>query len=192
MILPRHETERLWSGTLGGSGDFLQSCMTNQPANQPTNESIAVRIRKIRKARGWSLADVEKLSKGNFKAVVLGSYERGDRSMSVKRAIDLAKLYGVPLHYLLQEELVPVIARRNPLVLDLRRVRSQINGGEKTHLLATFIAWISQQRNDWNGEVMSLREGDLSLLGLLLFSSQVEVEDWLKKENFLLTGQGPF
>ncbi|MFA5918003.1 MAG: helix-turn-helix transcriptional regulator [Candidatus Nanopelagicaceae bacterium] len=159
-------------------------------ANQPTNESIAVRIRKIRKARGWSLADVEKFSKGNFKAVVLGSYERGDRTMSVKRAIDLANFYGVPLHYLVQEEQVPVMVGRNPLILDLRRVRSKVDGGEKTRLLATFVAWISHQRNDWNGEVMSLREGDLSLLGLLLFSSQVEVEDWLKKENLLFTGQG--
>lgn len=160
--------------------------------NPPTHESIAVRIRKIRKARGWSLADVEKLSKGNFKAVVLGSYERGDRTMSVKRAIDLANFYGVPFHYLVQEEQVPVMVRRNPLILDLRRVRSKVDGGEKIRLLTTFVAWISHQRNDWNGEVMSLREGDLSLLGLLLFSNQDEVEDWLKRENLLFTGQGQF
>lgn len=158
--------------------------------NQPTHESIAIRIRKIRKARGWSLADVEKLSKGSFKAVVLGSYERGDRTMSVKRAIDLANFYGVPLHYLVQEEQVPVRIGRSPLILDLRRVRSKIDSGQKTRLLATFVAWISQQRNDWNGEIMSLREGDLSLLALLLFSTQVEVEDWLKKENLLFTGPG--
>lgn len=157
---------------------------------RPTQESIAVRIRKIRKDRGWSLADVEKRSKGKFKAVVLGSYERGDRNMSIKRAIDLANLYGVPLHYLVQEEQVPVIVRRNPLILDLRRLKSTVGGGEKTRLLSTFVAWISHQRNDWNGEVMSLREGDLSLLGLLLFSSQIEVEDWLKAENFLFTGPG--
>ncbi|MFZ2228340.1 MAG: helix-turn-helix transcriptional regulator [Candidatus Nanopelagicaceae bacterium] len=157
---------------------------------QPTQESIAVRIRKIRKARGWSLAHVEKLSKGNFKAVVLGSYERGDRTMSVKRAIDLANLYGVPLHYLVQEE-IPVLTRRIALILDLRRVRSKVDENEKTRLLATFVAWIANQRNDWNGEVMSLREGDLALLGLVLFLSQTEVEDWLKAENLLFTGQGP-
>jgi len=169
---------------VGVSPDFLHSLMTIRP----TQESIAVRIRKIRKDRGWSLADVEKRSKGKFKAVVLGSYERGDRTMSIKRAIDLANLYGVPLHYLVQEEQIPIMVRRNPLILDLRRLNSRVGSNEKTRLLSTFVAWISQQRNDWNGEVMSLREGDLSLLGLLLFSSQVEVEDWLKAENFLFTG----
>ena len=160
--------------------------------NQPTQQSIAVRIRKIRKSRGWTLADVEKFSKGAFKAVVLGSYERGDRTMSIKRALDLANLYGVPLQYLVQEEQVPVMTPRNALVLDLRRVKSQSESDEKSRLLATFIAWISHQRNDWNGEVMSLREGDLSLLGLILFSNELEVVNWLKEKSFLFTEKGQF
>lgn len=173
---------------MGVSRDFLHSFM----AIQPTHESIAVRIRKIRKDRGWSLAQVEKLSKGAFKAVVLGSYERGDRTMSIKRAIDLADLYGVPLHYLVQEEQTPLIVRRKALILDLRGIRSHCENDEKSRLLATFTTWISHQRNDWNGEVMSLREGDLSLLGLILFSSEEAVEVWLEEKNFLFTGQGPF
>lgn len=157
---------------------------------QPTQESIALRIRKIRKDHGWSLVDVQKLSKGHFKAVVLGSYERGDRSMSLKRAIDLAALYQVPLHHLIQDEEVPFRALRNALVLDLRRVRSQATGNEKSRLLATFAEWISHQRNDWNGEVMTLRAGDLSLLGLLLFSSEVAVEEWLVENKLLFTVKG--
>lgn len=158
-------------------------------ATQPTQESIALRIRKIRKERGWSLADVEKLSKGVIKAIVLGSYERGDRAMSVKRALELANFYKVPFHYLVEEGQVPLIARANALVLDLRRVRTDSGNDEKSRLLATFTAWISHRRSDWNGEVMSLREGDLSLLGLILFSNENEVTDWLKEKNFLLTAK---
>lgn len=155
-------------------------------ATQPTQESIALRIRKIRKERGWSLTDVEKLSKGVIKAIVLGSYERGDRAMSIKRALELANFYKVPFHYLVGEEQVPLITRANALVLDLRRVRTDSENDEKSRLLATFTAWISRRRNDWNGEVMSLREGDLSLLGLILFSNENEVVDWLKEKKFLL------
>ncbi|NBO16830.1 MAG: DNA-binding protein, partial [Actinobacteria bacterium] len=41
---------------------------TNNPAQ---------RLRDIRKSKGWSLQDVEHHSNGKWKAVVIGSYERG-------------------------------------------------------------------------------------------------------------------
>lgn len=159
--------------------------------SQPTLESIAFRIRKLRKDRGWSLVDVEHKSRGKFKAVVLGSYERGDRALSVKRAIDLATLYSVPLHYLLAEPKIELSERRKALVLDLRRVRTGSGDDEKNRLLIQFISWISSQRNDWNGEVMSLREGDLALLGLLLFSTEKDVVVWLKEQQFLFIERDP-
>ncbi|MBI3430465.1 MAG: helix-turn-helix domain-containing protein [Actinobacteria bacterium] len=159
--------------------------------SQPTLESIAFRIRKLRKDRGWSLIDVEHKSKGRFKAVVLGSYERGDRALSVKRAIDLATLYSVPLHYLLAEPEIEVSGRRKALILDLRKVRTSSGSDEKIRILINFISWISNQRNDWNGEVMSLREGDLSLLGLLLFSTEAGVIEWLKEQQFLFIERDP-
>jgi hypothetical protein len=42
-----------------------------------------------------SLADVESASHGSINAVVLGSYERGDRTVSVIRLEELAQFYGV-------------------------------------------------------------------------------------------------
>lgn len=152
---------------------------------QPTQESIAIRIRKLRKDHGWSLADIERKSRGRFKAVVLGSYERGDRALSVKRAIDLATIYSVPLHYLLAEPEIDVTGGRKALILDLRRVRMGVKGDEKTGILINFLSWISNQRNDWNGEVMSLRNSDLSLLGLVLFFTEDGVVAWLKAQDFL-------
>ena len=158
--------------------------------SQPTQESIAIRIRKLRKDRGWSLADIERKSRGRFKAVVLGSYERGDRALSVKRAIDLATLYSVPLHYLLAEPEIEVKERRKALILDLRRVRTADRSDEKTGILINFLSWISNQRNDWNGEVMSLRNSDLSLLGLILFFTEDGVVEWLKSQDFLFRERG--
>ena len=152
---------------------------------QPTQESIAIRLRKLRKARGWSLADIERRSQGRFKAVVLGSYERGDRALSVKRAIDLATIYSVPLHYLLAEPENDIKGMKQALILDLRRVRMTPKRDEKIGILINFLAWISNQRNDWNGEVMSLRKSDLSLLGLVLLFTEEGVVEWLKTQDFL-------
>ena len=54
-------------------------------------------LRVIRKSKGLTLHKVELLSNGVHKAVVVGSYERGSRSISVDRLIKLAILYDVPV-----------------------------------------------------------------------------------------------
>lgn len=61
------------------------------------NRQLGEHIRKLRKQLGRSLHDVERSSNGDFKASVLGAYERGERAISVARLDALAKLYGVPL-----------------------------------------------------------------------------------------------
>ena len=58
---------------------------------------VQTNLRKIRKLKGLSLQQVEALSNGLHKAVVVGSYERGSRSISVDRLIALAQLYNVPI-----------------------------------------------------------------------------------------------
>ena len=40
---------------------------------------------------------------GRWKAVVVGSYERGDRAVTVQRLAELAEFYGVPVYELLPE-----------------------------------------------------------------------------------------
>ena len=66
-----------------------------------TITQIAAALRSIRKARGWTLKEVEELSGGVWKAVVIGSYERCDRSLSLNKAVSLARFYEVPLDVLL-------------------------------------------------------------------------------------------
>ena len=43
------------------------------------NELVGARLRSIRKQRGLSLQDVQRHSNGEFKAAVVGAYERGER-----------------------------------------------------------------------------------------------------------------
>ena len=54
-------------------------------------------LRKIRKSKGLTLRQVETMSNGKYKSVVVGSYERGTRSISVNRLIELAELYDVSI-----------------------------------------------------------------------------------------------
>jgi transcriptional regulator with XRE-family HTH domain len=54
-------------------------------------------LRKVRKSKGLTLAQVEALSNGVHKSVVVGSYERGSRSISVDKLIALAEFYEVSI-----------------------------------------------------------------------------------------------
>lgn len=160
---------------------------------QTTTSDIAIRLRVLRKARGWSLAEVEKISRGTIKAVVLGSYERSDRSLSVARAIEIANLYGVPLSHLLAAPTAEESrgSSHNRIVVDLRRASHLASetskGKEQIRIFTTFIAWIASQRSDWNGEVLSLRRSDLAALALLTFTNEDSVFNWLTNEKLLLT-----
>lgn len=58
---------------------------------------VGRRLTSTRHARGWSLTDAERRSGGQFKAVVVGSYERGDRRVSLESLYALADLYEVPV-----------------------------------------------------------------------------------------------
>lgn len=168
---------------------------STQLFTQTTTADIAIRLRALRKGRGWSLADVEKISHGAIKAVVLGSYERSDRSLSVQRAIELANLYGVPLAHLLcgPDGESKGKSTQNRIVVDLRRASrlasATAEGSEKVRIFTTFIGWIAAARSDWNGEVLSLRRSDIASLALLTFTNEPLVIDWLTNERLLITEQ---
>jgi transcriptional regulator with XRE-family HTH domain len=160
---------------------------------QASGASIAGRIRRLRKARGWTLAEAEKRSHGQLKAVVIGSYERGDRSMSIDRAIEIANLFSIPLSELLAEPASrtqtdsdqEVLPRK--IVIDLRRAKSaQYEVGEASETFSLFLAWIIGLRQDWNGEVLSLRLSDLETLSLMMFKSPESLINWLNKYQLLI------
>src|SRR5919206_40807 len=67
-------------------------------------EQVGERLRNIRLQKGLSLHDVEERSGKEFKASVLGAYERGERSISVPRLQRLASVYEVPIDQLLPDQ----------------------------------------------------------------------------------------
>jgi transcriptional regulator with XRE-family HTH domain len=68
------------------------------------NVSVGERLRAIRRQKKLSLQEVEADSHDEFKASVLGAYERGERSVSLPRLRRLAIFYGVPIEQLLPRD----------------------------------------------------------------------------------------
>ena len=66
--------------------------------------AVGSRLRAVRKQMRLSLQAVEAMSDQEFKASVLGAYERGERAISVPRLQRLAKLYDVPVDQLLPQD----------------------------------------------------------------------------------------
>ncbi len=95
--------------------------------SEKSRQAVAVgaRLREVRQALGLSLADVEHTSGGRWKAVVVGSYERADRALTVTKLFELAEFYRVPVVELLREEATPRsvedAARHAQVVADLLR-----------------------------------------------------------------------
>jgi transcriptional regulator with XRE-family HTH domain len=152
---------------------------------QPTPQSVANRLRSIRKSRGWTLHDVEGKSGGSIKAVVMGSYERGTRAISLARALELANLFAIPIADLLSD---PTSGRDENLGFrrfDQRRIAKLLSekDDEALRKLNRFLIAIAQRRGDWNGEILTLRSTDLDTLTLILEMSHTRLAEWLKEEN---------
>ena len=128
--------------------------------------ALGARLRAIRTQQGLSLHGVEEKSEGRWKAVVVGSYERGDRAVTVQRLAELADFYGVPVQALLPDA-APTGSSEPPpkLVLDLERLQSVPS--EKAGPLARYAATIQTQRGDYNGKVLSIRTDDLRTLAVI-------------------------
>jgi transcriptional regulator with XRE-family HTH domain len=158
---------------------------------QPTVSEINSTLRAIRQSKSLSLSDVETLSKGQIKAVVLGSYERGARSLSVKRALQIASLYQVPISEIFghrEHESGNSVSR---IILDLRLIGHRVqqegrNELTKYRTLFRLVQRIVRTRQDWNGEVISLRTTDIATLSMLFDESEDDVMRWLEQETLLL------
>src|ERR1700722_3989375 len=129
-------------------------------------KTLGARLRAIRTQQGLSLHGVEEKSRGRWKAVVVGSYERGDRSVTVQKLAELAEFYGVPVSELLPGDSTPAPLAPSPkLVIDLE-LMAQLPK-DTAGPLARYVAAIQSQRGDYNGRVLSIRQGDVWLLAVL-------------------------
>jgi transcriptional regulator with XRE-family HTH domain len=156
-----------------------------------TFEEVGRRLRKIRSSRGFSLSEVESLSKGRLKAVVLGSYERGARALTVKRALEIAQIYQIPISRLFSDQTPLEIIHPGRTIVDLRAInRRALDETHQYHdryiLLARIAQRIVRARQDWNGEVLSLRESDIETIALVVDLQISETLAWLDSERVLL------
>jgi hypothetical protein len=103
---------------------------------------------------------------------VLGAYERGERAISVPRLQRLAALYDVPVDQLLPEG-GPASAPTAPadvrtrggrrVIIDLTRMKAA--SGELASALQRFVTTIQVERQDFNGQVLTIRADDLRVIG---------------------------
>jgi transcriptional regulator with XRE-family HTH domain len=139
-------------------------------ANPGFAAALGARLRAVRLQQHLSLHGVERKSGGRWKAVVVGSYERGDRAVTVQRLADLAEFYGVPI-----TELLP---RRNPgprspsggapltrVVLNLDRLDALDD--PQAGVLRRFARSIQRQRGGTRVRSLPLRLDDLKTLALM-------------------------
>ena len=141
-------------------------------------KALGSRLRSIRTQQGLSLHAVEERSQGRWKAVVVGSYERGDRAVTVQRLSELADFYGVPVSALMPDsEVAPATEAPAKLIIDLEAL-SQVYA-ERAGPLARYAATIQSQRGDYNGKVLSIRQEDLRTLAVIYDTSPGQLADEL-------------
>jgi transcriptional regulator with XRE-family HTH domain len=146
---------------------------------------VGTRLRAIRRQKRLSLQDVEAASSQEFKASVLGAYERGERAISVPRLQRLARFYRVPVDQLLPGDDGPDFGPRpgdGDLVIDLNSPRAaaregavkldltamEQTEGTEAEMLARYLRMIQVQRGDFNGRVLTVRRDDLRAIACIL------------------------
>ena len=148
---------------------------------------VGERLRDVRQQARLSLQAVEVGSGHEFKASVLGAYERGERAISVPRLQRLARFYRVPVDHLLPQNVGPELrpaSSRDGIDVDLPRAErdAPLPGGSVTFdmgaldacdaperdLLQRFVAMIQVRRQDFNGRAVTVRYDDVRMLAFVL------------------------
>ncbi len=166
---------RIW----GDKGNQLAVDDEDQAFKELYGRKVGERLRLIRRQKRLSLQDVEATSDQEFKASVLGAYERGERAISVPRLQRLARFYRVPVDQLLpfdEDGDAPGDgaddgARRGvdtdaPTKLDLARLEHL--GGTEAETLSRYVRMIQVQRQDFNGRVLTIRRDDMRAIAAIL------------------------
>jgi transcriptional regulator with XRE-family HTH domain len=126
------------------------------------DRAVGKQLRRVRLERNLTLDDVRRLSGGRFKLSALGSYERGERALSLARFRELARLYRFPADRLLAEVLRSMDEPSgSQVVVDLTRLSASED--PEAGLVAAFVHDIRARRGD-PSMVITLRSGDLDTL----------------------------
>ena len=143
-------------------------------------ETLHTRMRLIRESQHLTLNQAAKLSKGEISAIALGSYERGDRSVSAHKLIMIANLYGVPITELFEAPRGYLPDER--ISIDLRKILLTSNpiAQKMTEVLRN----IARMRGDWNGQVISLRAQDVNSFQVFTGLSAEQIKSVVAEYQF--------
>ncbi|WP_083441254.1 helix-turn-helix domain-containing protein [Nitriliruptor alkaliphilus] len=153
---------------------------SRQDAEGALQRALGRRLREARRARGLTLQDVEDRSGGRWKAVVIGSYERGDRAVSAARLTELASFLEVEVAELLadlgrERATGPLGALR----FDLEALEVAAEHDPWLQPLVRLVEQIRWQRGDTRSREIAVRHDDLMALGHVLGKDTVELADEL-------------
>ncbi|MEM8745279.1 MAG: transcriptional regulator [Actinomycetota bacterium] len=163
----------------------------DEEAPSAYSRQVGERLRVIRKQKRFSLQEVEAQSDQEFKASVLGAYERGERALSVPRLDRLAQFYNVPIEQLLprevsSSELVALEgAVSQKLAIDVSKLMQL--SGTPFEMLARYLKLIQVQRQDFNGRVITVRNDDIRAIAAMLDVPVDQVGDRLAALDLLFT-----
>jgi len=144
-------------------GDFDES---------PYSRLVGERLRAIRRQKKLSLNEVEARTNDEFRASVLGAYERGERVISVPRLERLARFYGVSVDQLLPRDPLAVEGNQpgatGPTKIRIDVAKLAAHPEEKFRMLERFLRMIQVQRQDFNGKVITVRAHDTRAIAVML------------------------
>ena len=132
-----------------------------------TSQAIGEKLRQIRKEQRLSLHDVEQQSNHEFKASVVGAYERGERSISVARLIRISPSSVLPCENTIDLTTADGASKR--VVIDLGKIAN--NNNAEAMVIGRFAQSVHQQRNDSPGRFLTLRNDDMRILSAVFGKS---------------------
>jgi transcriptional regulator with XRE-family HTH domain len=175
---------------------MVELAVVPEAAERKYAETVGARLREVRRQKRLSLQAVEATSHEEFKASVLGAYERGERAISVPRLRRLAAIYDVPLDQLLPEgaeehtsEAAPGTTRiphNQKIRIDL--VQLKRTPGQESEALLRFLTKIQLERQDFNGQVLTIRADDIRVIGATFGLSLEEMIGRLANLGLLYRG----
>ncbi len=135
-----------------------------------TVDDIRHRLRRVRIQQGLSLVQAAGKSEGRYKVSAIGSYERGDRALTLDRLAGLADLYGVPIEAIIGDRTTDRVPRPSTRIV-VNLVRLGRLGGDAGDTAAPVRRWvehIQRVRDDYANNIISIRGDDLPPLAVAL------------------------
>jgi transcriptional regulator with XRE-family HTH domain len=150
-------------------------------------ELVGEKLRRLRQDRALSLQEVCDRSGGSFVVSTLSAYERGKRSLSLERLLELAEIYGLAPTSLLEvddnSELMGSLNRNRPLRLRLENLQRLTE--DERRPLENYLAFLRNLRNDPSTEILTIRRDDLAYLSGLYGVRPQALKDRLEAEGII-------